>query len=270
MVSIRLPRSDFAKIVLAKRALEQLLPLMAQTPGTNSDQPNASAREVAHVGMLEENINPLFIDRFQKALASFQSLIDEEAASSANHRNNLLSLGKLLGSLSHAVRDAWSGIRRLARRKSLDKTILIAYQMPLNRSPQVKDNARGWLEMAQELLEGDASAIAQGFPAMTNPDAAEVREILDQARERVTVTDESSLANKEVQARLRDQRVVIHNMIRVLAASLRTALVGSSPSYRRDVMRKFGFTFTNDSTGTVVDETLPEQEQTESTESAAS
>jgi hypothetical protein len=270
MGKIRLPESDLGRIVLGKRALEQLVPLKAQTPGNNSDQPNSSTREIAHVGMFEENINSLFIERFQQEMERFQDLVEAEANASANFRTNLALLRGMMDSLSQAVRDSWAGIRRLARRKSLSKAILIAYKMPLKRSAPATRSERGWLEKAEELLEGDTAAIAQGYPAMTNPDAAEVRAILDQARERVNVVDETSLAHKEVQARLREQRVLIHNMFRVLAGSLRSALLGTNPSYTRDVMRKFGYTFANDSIETETSESQSEQEQAQSAESARS
>ena len=257
-----LPMSDFAKIVLGKRALEQLTPLMAQTPkDPPSDPSNSSAREIAHVGMFEQHLNALFIERFRQAMETFQNLIDEEASISGNHRTEAELMRDLINLLGRSVRDAWAGIRILARRKSLSNAILVAYKMPLQRSRKVKGSGRGWIQMAEDLLAGDTAAVAQGFPPMTNPDAAEVSALLEQTRQRVTAVDESALALKEVQARLRQQRLEVHKVIRILASSLRTSLVGRSASFRRDVMRQFGFLFSYENEAPEIITSQPEQEQ---------
>lgn len=97
--------------------------------------------------------------------------------------------------------------------------------------------------VALELIAGDAAAVAMGFPAMTNPSAAELQaKLTDAVRERseVTPVDRDLQALLEKLRALRPQaQVVVDDLIDELRHSTRKLEAGTA----REVMRSYGLTF---------------------------
>ena len=97
--------------------------------------------------------------------------------------------------------------------------------------------------VAQELIAGDAAAVAMGFPAMANPSAAEVQaKLTDAIRERgeVTPVDRDLQALLEKLRALRPQaQVVVDDLVDELRHSTRRL----EPGTAREVMRSYGLTY---------------------------
>jgi len=97
--------------------------------------------------------------------------------------------------------------------------------------------------VAQELIAGDAAAVAMGFPAMVNPSAAEVQaKLTDAIRERgeVTPVDRDLQALLEKLRALRPQaQVVVDDLVDELRHSTRRLEAGTA----REVMRSYGLSY---------------------------
>lgn len=97
--------------------------------------------------------------------------------------------------------------------------------------------------VAQELVAGDAAAVAMGFPAMANPSAAELQtKLTDAVRERgeVTPVDRDLQALLEKLRALRPQaQVVVDDLVDELRHSTRRLEAGTA----REVMRSYGLSY---------------------------
>ena len=97
--------------------------------------------------------------------------------------------------------------------------------------------------VAQELIAGDAAAVAMGFPAMVNPSVAELQaKLTDAIRERgeVTPVDRDLQALLEKLRALRPQaQVVVDDLVDELRHSTRRLEAGTA----REVMRSYGLSY---------------------------
>jgi hypothetical protein len=253
MGSTSLPSSDFAKVVLGNRALEQLTPMMAETSGKPSgnnptEASNGDAnKETVQPNQIAAQLPPEFVTRFREGVEAFVSFYNAESLASQEKRVKAEELTSLLAFLSVVVRDAWSGIRRLAKRRGFPNAFLAFYKMPLGKDSKVRGSSRGWLEMGETLKRGNEAAVTAGFPEITNPDKQELEEALTAASTAAQEADDFALAHKRVQEQLQQNRLAFDDLIRELAANLRHGLRDKPSATRRDIMRSFGFLFNDDS-----------------------
>ena len=97
--------------------------------------------------------------------------------------------------------------------------------------------------LARQLIAGDATAIAAGFPAMANPSAAELQQALDTASRE---TGEIVPADRELQAllaQIRAARPRATELVQEVIDELRHATRKIEPGTARDILRSYGITF---------------------------
>lgn len=97
--------------------------------------------------------------------------------------------------------------------------------------------------LARQLIDGDATAIAAGFPAMANPSAAELQQALDTATREA---GEIVPADRELQAlleQIRAARPRATELAQEVIDELRHATRKIEPGTARDIMRSYGITF---------------------------
>jgi hypothetical protein len=94
--------------------------------------------------------------------------------------------------------------------------------------------------VAQELVAGDAAAVAMGFPAMVNPGAAEVQaKLTDAVRERGEVTP----VDRDLQALLEKLRALRPQAQDDLVDELRHSTRKLEAGTAREVMRSYGLSY---------------------------
>ncbi len=100
-----------------------------------------------------------------------------------------------------------------------------------------------WIPIGQNAINGDAEAVAAGFPPMSNPSAAEVQLLLDNATAEAGEADAADRVHDKSQAAVAGLRVSVNKMIDDIMAELRFRLRDEDKAGQRRIMRTYGATF---------------------------
>lgn len=79
------------------------------------------------------------------------------------------------------VSHLWTAVYNRAQRENQPVGVLGYYKLNNDGSRPAITRREEWLEMATSVVNGDAAAVAAGYPAAVNPSAAEVQAVLDTA-----------------------------------------------------------------------------------------
>lgn len=141
------------------------------------------------------------------------------------------------------VRDLWEVLKRRAARLGQPAEVLQFYGLPLDGTVPILTTNDQWLQAAQTCVNGDASAVLAGYPAMANPSAAELATVLAAATtESIDVADadrEYDLALAAADALVPEVDEVIEDVMAELRFNLRKL---DFPSQRR-IQRSYGASF---------------------------
>ncbi len=157
--------------------------------------------------------------------------------------------------LKTTVRDYWHGLTRRTARQGHDVRVLRLHGLAAEGHLPHSNRAEDWLLWAERVVAGDAAAVADGFPPMCNPTAAEVQAVLDEARAEAGDVAQADRLYDEAQAAQAELRTQADDLIDQAIGYLQLALRALDPSSQRRVMRTYGVVFE-----TYVGEVLPEDE----------
>lgn len=149
-----------------------------------------------------------------------------------------------LADLQTVVRDFWEVSKRMVARKKLSSALLAYYGLAQDGSVPKSAAETSWLDFAASLVKGDADAVAAGYPAMSNPSAAEVAAqlVLTQAEfNQVGTTDRAYDTAQEAVSTLRPQADAL---IQDVMDQLRFNLRKKDEASQRRIMRTYGAKFT--------------------------
>ena len=138
------------------------------------------------------------------------------------------------------MRDIWAGKRRHIYREDLPLEVFAFYQLPQSGKSPVISQEGQWIETASLMIEGEKGAIAAGYPPMSNPSMAELKEKLKIAtKEREDVSDADKVldeAQEAVSGLMPETKKVIDRII----AELEFNLYDKEDASRRRIMRNYG------------------------------
>lgn len=140
--------------------------------------------------------------------------------------------------------DLWEVLRRRVNRKDEPAEILTYYRLPLDGKNPTLHTDSEWLTMAENVVAGDAQAVAAGFDAMINPTAAEldaVRVATQTEVDEVAPADRQYDEAQEAAATLRPQA---DELILEVMDSLRYTLRKKDAPSQRRIMRSYGAKYT--------------------------
>ena len=146
--------------------------------------------------------------------------------------------------VSGCVRDMWEVVKRRVRRSKQPAEVLTYYQLPLSGETPRLSTPDEWIAMGQQLVVGDAQAVAAGYPAMVNPSAADLNVLVQAAQ---SEKDDVAIADREydqAQEALAVLRVQADDLIGEVMAQLRYVLRRLDASSQRRIMRTYGAEFT--------------------------
>jgi hypothetical protein len=175
--------------------------------------------------------------------AEFEVALNAISSTQRTRSNEALERTEALTELSAAVRDLWAVLRRRVRRLKQPVNVLLFYGLPIDGNtpnPTVLDD---WIPLGQSTINGDAEAVAAGFPPMSNPSAAELQLLLDSATAEAGEADASDRVYDKAQATVSDLRVGVDKMINDIMAELRFRLRDEDNASQRRIMRTYGTTF---------------------------
>ncbi len=222
MPILLIPSSDMARLEFVKRA--------AATAGNDFD--------AGYYYLARETFDNLteFIPVFENALKRTNALLSKR---SKETRESSQAFDKM----ETGVRDMWEVLRRRVNRNDEPAHVLTYYELPLDGitpKPTTKDE---WYAIAGSMIDGDAKAVEAGYPAMQNPSAQQLKELLDKARSEKNDISDADREYDKAQEDVEQLRAKADELISDVIDDLRYLLRKKDNPSQRRIMRSYGVTF---------------------------
>ncbi len=222
MPTLKKPTSDSGRIIL----LDNIV--------LTGNQDNAAGNNYVQQATLDEIA--VYLPDFKSA----ESTVKEK---SEDKMKEVREKSEGIRFLEINCRDMWAGVKRRKTRMGHPDEILTYYGLPLDgKIPQI-DAPGEWLKTAADMIEGDARAVADGFPTMLNPSATEMQEALDKAKDEF---DDFAMADREhdqAQAAVAALRPQADEFINEVYDQLTFALRKMDNPSQRRVIRTYGYKY---------------------------
>ena len=141
------------------------------------------------------------------------------------------------------VRDFWEVLKRRAHRLKQPAEILALFGLGADGAIPVITTFDDLLRFAEKIIKGEADATAAGYPAMSNPTAAEVAAVLATARTQAADVPAADRAYTDAQTAIAAQRPAADDLIEDIMADLRSSLRRYDLPTQRRIMRAYGANF---------------------------
>lgn len=175
--------------------------------------------------------------------ASLSSAMQAVASDQSSRSREVRQRNEAVAALATYVRDFWEVARRRAHRLGQPAEVLTFYGLPLDGVSPNPTRHDEWLATAANIINGDAEAVAAGYPAMSNPSALELTAVLTTAQTEVGEADAADRSFDQAQEALADLRVQADQMLADVMAELRFTLRRKDAASQRRIMRTYGATF---------------------------
>lgn len=155
----------------------------------------------------------------------------------------VLAANTAITSLTQLVRHVWSTVKWRKKLENQPASIYLFYGLPgSGRNPDIRSQAE-WLVKADQIIQGEAEAIAAGYAPLAGPTIAELQVRATAARTAVSQRDAAKTAHDQAQRSLAALRQQADDLIAQAMGELRLALRQETPAHRREVMRGYGARF---------------------------
>ena len=189
-------------------------------------------------------ISQELVEEINAFVPGFDTKVEAVTQTLSGREKEVREKNEAVASLITYTHDLWEVLRRRVNRKDEPAEVLTYYRLPLDGKNPTPNSDKEWLTMAENVVEGDAQAVAAGFDAMANPSAAE----LDAVRATTqTEVDEVAPADRqydEAQEEAATLRPQADELILEVIDSLRFTLRKKDAPSQRRIMRTYGATFT--------------------------
>jgi hypothetical protein len=224
MAKVKLPTNDNSRLQLLKKYV---------STATNEEDVNINPTLVPDE-LLDKGktVTPVFSEKLGKinSMLSLRSIeIDQKQ--------------EALDNLNTWLRDFWEVLRRRTSRMEHPPQVLTHYQLPLSGITPKISRERDMLEITQRVIDGEGTAVAQGYPAMLNPTAAELQMVLDKAWKEVKDVPIADEAYDNAQEEIASLRSEVDELIRDMYEHMNFNLRKKDGASRRRIMQNYGFTF---------------------------
>lgn len=143
------------------------------------------------------------------------------------------------------LRHLWDSITNRARRQGL-VGVLPYYRLPTSGKRPNPDRRALWLRLADEVIAGDAAAVAAGYAPVQEPSAAELEAVLTVAYHATAQIPQADLAYDEAQAALAALRPRADALIVELVHHITFATRHQDAPSQRRTLRRYGAKFRAD------------------------
>ncbi len=221
MAEILLPTSDNARSQLIKKCIST----------ATADE---TTQSLVPQDLLDRG-NEL-LPQFNQQLSGVNSLLSQRSKEVSEKQ-------AALAALSAWLRDFWEVLRRRTVRLNHPAQVLTYYQLPLDGITPKLSKEKDMLEIARRVIDGDAAAVAEGYPAMVNPSAAELKEVLDKAWKEVNDVPPADEGYDKAQESIAEMRGEVDELIRDIYDYLNFILRKKEDASRRRILQNYGFSF---------------------------
>ena len=223
MAKINLPTSDNARSQLIQKCLH-----------------NESQIEDDSQRLLPADI----IERGTALLSPYNSKLNAIGSLLSTRSIEVQEKKAAMNRLTTYLRDYWEVLRRRTNRLDHPVQVLTFYQLPLDGNTPPISREKDLLNIANRAIEGDTQAVNAGYPAMVNPTAAEVKEVLDVAWKEVNDVPPADRAYDQALESIADLRAQADELIRDIHDYLNFVLRKKDAASRRRIIQTYGFSYT--------------------------
>jgi hypothetical protein len=183
------------------------------------------------------------LDALNALAPGFEAAHNDVSARLSARSEEVRQSNEALDTLQTYVRDLWEVLRRRLIRLNQPAAVLQFYGLGLDGVNPTPTNQAQWLATAAEVVAGDAEAVAAGYPAMTNPSAAELQAVLTAAQQEADEVAPADRAHDEAQEAVADLRPQADELIQDVVDELRFNLRKRDAPSQRRIMRTYGASF---------------------------
>lgn len=185
-------------------------------------------------------VTPESLQKASALISQFDSGLGNLGTFSSQMQKETREKNTAMSILQTYMRDIWAGKRRHVYRENLPHEVFAYYQLPQSGNSRELSQEGQWIETAALMIEGEKSAVAAGYPPMSNPSIAEMDAkliIADKERADVSKADKKlDEAQEAVSDLMPETKVVIDRIIAELEFNLYDKEVAS----KRRIMRTYG------------------------------
>lgn len=171
-------------------------------------------------------------------LTPYRTKVDALNAKLGKRRDEIAERDAKFAVLDKYVRHGWAVLEMRNDRLGLPAGLLDLYGVPPTKSAYL--TPQEWVTKAQTFISGDAKAVLDGHPAMSNPSATEIQAVLTQAQAELA---DVSNAVAEFDAAQEAAQADVPQAMELLAdlyANLEFSLRKEAPASQRQDMRRYG------------------------------
>jgi hypothetical protein len=148
-----------------------------------------------------------------------------------------------MAELKLVLDDLWEVLRRRVRRTDEPVGVLRFYGLDTEGQPPDLNTHEEWLELAEQVIEGDAQAVAAGYAAAVCPSAAELQAALDSARKELADVTPAERELDRAQKAVLSLRQQADDLIGDVIEELRFHSRKEDPVSQRHLLRTYGATY---------------------------
>ncbi len=213
------PNSDISRLTFMNRAIRTAA--SAQTAGEQILDAALLADVTAHY-------------------TAYRTAYDEVEASLSRRKNETAESESAAARLEMYVSHVWTAVVNRARRENHPVGVLGYYKLSADGSRPDPSGRDQWAEMAESIINGDATAVLDGFPAIACPSALELQAVLDSAK---SERDDIPMADKKydnAQAAVAALRPRADELIRDVRDVVQFAVRKMDAPSQRRTLRNYG------------------------------
>ena len=188
-------------------------------------------------------INAETITEINALLPEFQSSYHEVEKYLTRRIGDVIKKKEIFNKLETICRDFLVVLKRRTYRRQHPPEILGYFFVPQSGKLPNPKRLEEWLSIAKFIINGDAVAVAAGYPAMINPSAMEVQEILTVAKEKFYAVSDADRNYDQAQERAAEFRTVADELLKDIIAQLRFAVRKFDKPSQRRIIRTYGFKY---------------------------
>jgi len=217
-------------------------------PPRNDESRNSCLRAIAETGQFDKDkgisyLPPDFLAEVTNFQPTYLEKINQVEVKLSSREKEVREKNVAIDELRTYVTDFWEVLRRRNNRLKLPAEIFTFYRLNLDGNNPVITNETGWIEAAQNIVDGEVAAKTAGYQAMINPNADEVNDKLQVAK---TEAQEAYQADRDYdvfQEELAELRKQADTLIADAMEYLRFALRKKDGPSQRRIMKTYGAKF---------------------------
>lgn len=175
----------------------------------------------------------VFLPRFEEKMLN----ISDKAS---DRSKEVREKNEALTKLDMYMRDTWEVLKRRVSREQEPNEVLTYYELPLSGVVPKSTTQSNLLALAAKMIQGDSKAVAKGYPAMVNPSAEELAEVLEKAKIESSEVAPADQIYDMAQEELEQERLTADKLITNIIAELRFNLRERDPASQRRIMERYG------------------------------